>query len=142
LEAPPRLLAVVDWEMAGIGDPLVDLAWALVFHPGPEGTIPLGMAKEPRFDVAYLPQSRQPRRALRHPLRSVDRDDRLVRRVRPMEAGHRSRGQLREVPPPALRQAHPPVLRSAGRSAARQRDHPHRSRKSLMNHCTVLGETS
>lgn len=55
VDAPPRLLAVVDWEMAAIGDPLVDLAWALVFHPGPEGTIPLGMAKEPRFDVAYLP---------------------------------------------------------------------------------------
>jgi aminoglycoside phosphotransferase (APT) family kinase protein len=55
LDAPPRLLAVVDWEMAAIGDPLVDLAWALVFHPGPEGTIPLGMAKEPRFDVGHLP---------------------------------------------------------------------------------------
>jgi aminoglycoside phosphotransferase (APT) family kinase protein len=54
-EAPPRLLAVVDWEMAAIGDPLVDLAWALIFHPGPEGTMRLGMAKEPRFDVARLP---------------------------------------------------------------------------------------
>jgi len=54
-DAPPRLLAVVDWEMASIGDPLVDLAWALVFHPGPEGAIPLGMGKEPRFDVARLP---------------------------------------------------------------------------------------
>jgi aminoglycoside phosphotransferase (APT) family kinase protein len=54
-DAPPRLLAVVDWEMAAIGDPLVDLAWALVFHPGPEGTIPLGRTKEPRFDVAHLP---------------------------------------------------------------------------------------
>lgn len=55
LDAPPRLLAVVDWEMAAIGDPLVDLAWALVFHPGREGTIPLGRAKEPRFDVDHLP---------------------------------------------------------------------------------------
>lgn len=54
-EAPPRLLAVVDWEMAAIGDPLVDLAWALIFHPGPEGTMRLGMAKEPRFDVTNLP---------------------------------------------------------------------------------------
>jgi aminoglycoside phosphotransferase (APT) family kinase protein len=53
--APPRLLAVVDWEMAAIGDPLVDLAWALIFHPGPEGTMRLGMAREPRFDVAHLP---------------------------------------------------------------------------------------
>ena len=53
--APPELLAVVDWEMAAIGDPLVDLAWALIFHPGPEGTMRLGMAKEPRFDVSALP---------------------------------------------------------------------------------------
>jgi aminoglycoside phosphotransferase (APT) family kinase protein len=56
--APPQLLAVVDWEMAAIGDPLVDLAWALIFHPGPEGTMRLGMAKEPRFDVAHLPDRR------------------------------------------------------------------------------------
>jgi aminoglycoside phosphotransferase (APT) family kinase protein len=54
-EAPPRLLAVVDWEMAAIGDPFVDLAWALIFHPGPEGTMRLGMAKEPRFAITYLP---------------------------------------------------------------------------------------
>ena len=54
-DSPPRLLAVVDWEMASIGDPLVDLAWALVFHPGPEGTLPLGVAKEPAFDVERLP---------------------------------------------------------------------------------------
>jgi aminoglycoside phosphotransferase (APT) family kinase protein len=54
-DAPPNLLAVVDWEMAAIGDPLVDLAWALIFHPGPEGTMRLGMAKEPRFDVTALP---------------------------------------------------------------------------------------
>lgn len=54
-DAPPRLLAVVDWEMAAIGDPLVDLAWAMVFHPGPEGTLRLGMAEEPRFSVEHLP---------------------------------------------------------------------------------------
>ena len=53
--APPTLLAVVDWEMAAIGDPLVDLAWALIFHPGPEGTMRLGMGKEPRFSVEHLP---------------------------------------------------------------------------------------
>ena len=56
--APPELLAVVDWEMAGIGDPLVDLAWALIFHPGPEGTLRLGMAREPTFDVDQLPDRR------------------------------------------------------------------------------------
>jgi len=58
LTAPPELLAVVDWEMAGIGDPLVDLAWALIFHPGPEGTLRLGMAREPTFHVDHLPDRR------------------------------------------------------------------------------------
>jgi aminoglycoside phosphotransferase (APT) family kinase protein len=54
-DAPPHLLAVVDWEMAAIGDPLVDLAWAMIFHPGPDGTMRLGIAKEPRFAVEHLP---------------------------------------------------------------------------------------
>ncbi len=50
---------MVDWEMAGIGDPLVDLAWALIFHPGPEGTIHLGMSKDPKFSVESLPDRQQ-----------------------------------------------------------------------------------
>jgi aminoglycoside phosphotransferase (APT) family kinase protein len=57
--SPPELLAVVDWEMALIGDPLVDLAWALIFHPDPEGTMPLGLAGEPRFDSSMLPSPAQ-----------------------------------------------------------------------------------
>jgi aminoglycoside phosphotransferase (APT) family kinase protein len=55
--APPDLLAVVDWEMASIGDPLVDLAWAMIFHPGPEGTMPLGVASAPAFDRDVLPSA-------------------------------------------------------------------------------------
>jgi len=58
-ESPPRIAAVVDWEMAGIGDPLVDLAWALIFHPGPDGTIHLGTTKEPKFAIEALPDRRQ-----------------------------------------------------------------------------------
>jgi aminoglycoside phosphotransferase (APT) family kinase protein len=53
--APPDLLAVVDWEMASIGDPLVDLAWAMIFHPGPGGTMPLGVASAPAFERDRLP---------------------------------------------------------------------------------------
>jgi len=53
--APPDLLAVVDLEMAAIGDPLVDLAWAMIFHPGPEGTMPLGVAGPFGFDRARVP---------------------------------------------------------------------------------------
>jgi aminoglycoside phosphotransferase (APT) family kinase protein len=41
--------------MAAVGDPLVDLAWALIFHPGPEGTMPLGRSKDPAFSPGNLP---------------------------------------------------------------------------------------
>jgi aminoglycoside phosphotransferase (APT) family kinase protein len=34
-EAPVRLLAVVDWEMSTIGDPLADLGWLLYFWRDP-----------------------------------------------------------------------------------------------------------
>jgi aminoglycoside phosphotransferase (APT) family kinase protein len=53
-DTTPHLLAVVDWEMASVGDPLVDLAWALIFHPC-EGTIPLGRSKEPTFSLEHVP---------------------------------------------------------------------------------------
>lgn len=52
---PPTLLAVVDWEMACIGDPLIDLAWAMIFHPG--GTIPLGVSTPPVFAPTTLPRA-------------------------------------------------------------------------------------
>jgi len=57
-EPPPDLLAVVDWEMAAVGDPLVDLAWALIFHPGPDSTMPLGRGKDPAFAIDGLPDRR------------------------------------------------------------------------------------
>ncbi|MCA9771645.1 MAG: phosphotransferase family protein [Myxococcales bacterium] len=47
--APVRILAVVDWEMATIGDPLLDLAWALLFWPelGEGNVTTLGGAGNP-----------------------------------------------------------------------------------------------
>ena len=57
--APPDLLAVVDWEMASIGDPLIDLAWAMIFHPGPEGTMPLGVAADPRSTARVCRRARR-----------------------------------------------------------------------------------
>ena len=56
-DAPPRLLAVVDWEMASIGDPLVDLAWALIFLPAPGATMPLGVHGEHTFSLDAMPSS-------------------------------------------------------------------------------------
>src|SRR6195952_3214959 len=37
-QPPPRVLSVVDFEMTTVGDPLIDLAWALIFWPG-EGNL-------------------------------------------------------------------------------------------------------
>jgi aminoglycoside phosphotransferase (APT) family kinase protein len=50
--APARLAALVDWEMTTIGDPLLDLAWALLGYDG----------EEPRSDF-YLPIEGMPRRS-------------------------------------------------------------------------------
>lgn len=56
-DLPPRLLAVVDWEMASVGDPIVDLCWMLVFHPGEGGLMPLGTGREPRLDTRSVPSA-------------------------------------------------------------------------------------
>lgn len=55
LDLPPELLVVVDWEMASIGDPLVDLCWMLVFHPTSEGLMPLGTGSDPKLDPSSVP---------------------------------------------------------------------------------------
>jgi len=55
--SPPRLLAIVDWEMASIGDPLVDVAWALIFHPAAGQAMSLGMRGEHVFDRASVPSA-------------------------------------------------------------------------------------
>jgi aminoglycoside phosphotransferase (APT) family kinase protein len=36
--ASPRIAAVVDWELATIGDPLLDLGWILATWPAPDGS--------------------------------------------------------------------------------------------------------
>lgn len=53
--SPPVLLAIVDWEMASIGDPLVDVAWAMIFHPAEGKAMSLGMHGEHAFDPASVP---------------------------------------------------------------------------------------
>jgi aminoglycoside phosphotransferase (APT) family kinase protein len=52
---PPDLLAVVDWEMASIGDPLVDVAWAMIFHPEPGKPMSLGGSGDRAFDLDLVP---------------------------------------------------------------------------------------
>ena len=36
-DGPPRIVAVVDWEISTIGDPMVDLGWMLYFSPESAG---------------------------------------------------------------------------------------------------------
>ena len=38
-DLPPKVLSIVDFEMTTIGDPLIDLAWAMIFWPEPGNTI-------------------------------------------------------------------------------------------------------
>ena len=51
--APATLAALVDWEMTTIGDPLLDLAWALLGYEG----------EEPKTEGFYLPMEGMPRRS-------------------------------------------------------------------------------
>lgn len=51
--APARLAAIVDWEMTTVGDPLLDLAWALLGYDG----------EEPRAEGFYLDMRGMPARS-------------------------------------------------------------------------------
>ena len=44
-QPPPRVLSVVDFEMTTVGDPLIDLAWALIFWPEEGNLIALAVAR-------------------------------------------------------------------------------------------------
>ncbi|MGB8387623.1 phosphotransferase family protein [Mycobacterium sp.] len=50
---PARLAAIVDWEMTTVGDPLLDLAWALLGYDG----------EHPRADGFYLDMRGMPTRS-------------------------------------------------------------------------------
>jgi aminoglycoside phosphotransferase (APT) family kinase protein len=50
---PARLAAIVDWEMTTVGDPLLDLAWALLGYDG----------ENPRADGFYLDMRGMPTRS-------------------------------------------------------------------------------
>lgn len=44
---PPRIACVVDFEMTTVGDPLIDLAWAMIFWPEAGNPIALGSPDAP-----------------------------------------------------------------------------------------------
>jgi aminoglycoside phosphotransferase (APT) family kinase protein len=51
-QPPPRVLSVVDFEMTTVGDPLIDLAWALIFWPDEGNLIALAPPGSPNGIVA------------------------------------------------------------------------------------------
>ncbi|MCC7368144.1 MAG: phosphotransferase family protein [Chloroflexi bacterium] len=70
-EPPPRLLGIVDWELATLGDPLADLGWLLAFwyeptDPTPELKIMPRVTMQPGFPTRadlvarYAGQTGQP----------------------------------------------------------------------------------
>jgi aminoglycoside phosphotransferase (APT) family kinase protein len=73
--APARLVAIVDWEMATVGDPLLDLAWVVMSWPDPG---------EERTSAGYVDYTGMPSRAellgryARHSGRAVDEIDYYV----------------------------------------------------------------
>ena len=91
--SPARLLAVLDWEMATIGDPLADLGFlTATWTQGDDPERLLGLSRGP--DRARLPGPGRPDRALRDRLRPRCRGPRLVPGSGALEARHPARGQL------------------------------------------------
>ena len=55
-EAPARLLAIFDWEMATLGDPLADLGYLMLFWPEP-GEDNIGGLPQPTQEAGFAPRS-------------------------------------------------------------------------------------
>ena len=107
LNPQPRITAVVDWEMATLGDPLADLGLTLVYwtEDGEEGWLtPAGATgRDARGDGRRHRQPRvldpgRVRRRVRPAHRAGRVPDRLLRGVRLLQAGRRPGGHPRPVP--------------------------------------------
>ena len=57
-QPPPRVLSVVDFEMTTVGDPLIDLAWALIFWPE-EGNL-IALHVDPSDPTAWRRRRQDP----------------------------------------------------------------------------------
>src|SRR5580704_8770418 len=102
LNPRPRITAVVDWEMATLGDPLADLGLTLVYwtEDGEEGWL---TGRDARGDGRRHRQPRvldpgRVRRRVRPAHRAGRVPDRLLRGVRLLQAGRRPGGHPRSVP--------------------------------------------
>ena len=90
--APARLAAIVDWEMATVGDPLLDLGWVIQGWLDPDEERTTGQLR--RLHAA-CPVARRAARLLRHRERAAGRRHRLLRDPGPLQAGRGARGRVR-----------------------------------------------
>ncbi|MBK6286270.1 MAG: phosphotransferase family protein [Gammaproteobacteria bacterium] len=59
-ELPPQLLSLLDFEMSTIGDPIIDLAWAMIFWPEQDNRLAIAGFHEPGgMDPGYCQTPRQ-----------------------------------------------------------------------------------
>jgi aminoglycoside phosphotransferase (APT) family kinase protein len=52
-ECPPTILSVLDFEMATIGDPLIDLSWAMIFWPAAGNMLAFPPGAQGGMDARY-----------------------------------------------------------------------------------------
>ena len=99
LDGQPRIAAVVDWEMATLGDPLADLGLTLMYWADAADDERLPAERRRRGDPAA--RLLQPGRG-GPPVRRADRPrrvrDRLLHGLRLLQAGRRAGGHQRALP--------------------------------------------
>jgi aminoglycoside phosphotransferase (APT) family kinase protein len=71
-QPPPRVVSVVDFEMTTVGDPLIDLAWALIFWPEEGNLIALAAPGSPNGIAAD--QCQTPRQLMERYASATGRD--------------------------------------------------------------------
>ena len=91
--APARLIAIFDWEMATIGDPLADVGYMLMHWTEP-GDNARQVQPEQRDAPPRVPHARRADQPLRRAVRSIGEVPRLVRDARAVEGRRVHGGQL------------------------------------------------
>ena len=91
--APARLIAIFDWEMATIGDPLADIGYMMI-HWRQAGEEAARFALQSVTTLPGFPDATGADRALRGALRALDARARLVRDAGALEGGRVHGGQL------------------------------------------------
>ena len=102
MSAGGRIMAVLDWELCTLGDPLADVGTLLAYWAEDQGTATpspavVTMAQSAATGLPGLPDPRRGRRSLRGEFGAGPGGHRLLRRVRVLEAGLHPGGRVRPL---------------------------------------------